>query len=214
MLAGVDYPPPYEDNDQIVYEQIEYAPELLALLSGVMLDEEQFYDSRLDEFCTLSQFLDNRNGWRNGTFLSFYFPEFAVVDLDGDGIPEVILSMAQGEFLQFYLILHYQEGQVVSYQLSNRQFRGVDTAGAFWASGGGGSGGLYTMVFTESGIEKIEIYSHDLHSESSGIESYYSVSGQQTTYEEYLRVRIEFGRRTPTMFYEYSNQNVALFFSR
>ena len=58
--------------------------------------------------------------------------KFAVADLDGDGTPEVILSISD----YFTEILHYENGAVYGYDLPYRSFLELKTDGSFFSSDG------------------------------------------------------------------------------
>ena len=58
--------------------------------------------------------------------------EFTVVDLDGDGVSEVVCERYDGHD---YIILRYEDGYVMGYHMSYRAFRAVKQDGSFMGYG-------------------------------------------------------------------------------
>lgn len=78
---------------------------------------------------------------------------FAVVDLDNNGIPEVILPYTHlntEDSHEFYNILYYKEEHVYCLVLANRQFEDVKIDGTFYFSGGACYSGIATLSFIEN----------------------------------------------------------------
>ena len=77
---------------------------------------------------------------------------FAVIDLDSDGTPEVVLWMKLGENDSVgSIVLNYQDGIVYGHTLFTRQFGDLKTDGTFQSSGGAGSYGICTIAFDKNG---------------------------------------------------------------
>ena len=76
---------------------------------------------------------------------------FAVLDLDDDGTPEVILWLTAGENKEFaFLILHYQDSVVYSNTEFTRTFGSLKADGSFVFSGGAANWGFGTMKFEDN----------------------------------------------------------------
>ena len=78
---------------------------------------------------------------------------FAMLDMNGNGIPEIIIEMAHTQLI--YLILHYYNGEIFGHDFVFRSMNNIKTDGTFRNSFGGSLGvarlefnkGIYDYVF-------------------------------------------------------------------
>lgn len=97
------------------------------------------------------------------TEIGFKIIQFAVLDVDDDGLPEIVLPYTRSasyDSHEFFNILYYRDGQVYSIVLSNRQLDELKTDGTFRWDGGGAYDGFATISFTEDKTEKTP-YTYD-----------------------------------------------------
>lgn len=82
--------------------------------------------------------------------------DIAVIDLNGDGIPEVIIcffrSIDQQEIFTYY------DGKIFSSITSVRSMSGLKTDGTHYASGGAGTNAIRGINFNQGSIEYVDIY--------------------------------------------------------
>jgi hypothetical protein len=106
--------------------------------------------------------------------------EFAVADLDGDGIPEVIVNDKGPDDR---LVLHYKDGVVYGYFSGIRAFQEIKIDGTFAVSFGmRAGGGIARMHFTEDGYEYVWLKNQ----EWCDVEEQYTffIDGNEVTAEE------------------------------
>ena len=85
-----------------------------------------------------------------------YSPEkiyLTVIDLDADGMPEVVLGFQPG----ILLILHYENGSVFGFERGIREMNELKKDGTFYWSGGAGYHGYGKMLFSEGKCETINL---------------------------------------------------------
>jgi hypothetical protein len=117
------------------------------------------------ESLTLGGYL---NGWVATSGFAMVALEFAVVDMDGDGVPEVVLSIGTGGYCEFYLVLHFDGEAVCGYSMVVRAFYGLKVDGTLWAAGVG----YATMAFTGRGYEWHGFLGYE-YDRASGVTTHY-----------------------------------------
>ena len=88
----------------------------------------------------LSDFLSHNKG----PDYIIHVTQFAIVDMDGDGMPEVILEIFPGGDR---LVLHYRNGRVFGNGFPYRGLRFLKTDGTFYTSGGAATGSITRLRF-------------------------------------------------------------------
>lgn len=127
-------------------------------------------------------------------FNSITLSQFAVVDLDRDGLNELVLwpsidgddSLSRASTLG-YLILHRQGDVVHSYSLGYRAFGSLKADGTFWFSGSAANSGYAYLRFSDGGCVTDEVtYSRSIYDETSGeTRMSYFVDGRAAELAEY-----------------------------
>ena len=114
-------------------------------------------------------------------------PQFAILDLDGDDVPEIVLAI---EDYMGFVVLRYHEGKVFGWFLGYRSMHGLKADGSFWQSGSAFESYISKLFFIgnmisfdvnmqrlENAVE-ISYYLHDVPVDEVEWETYYQ------TYEE------------------------------
>lgn len=109
-------------------------------------------------------------------FNSITLSQFAVVDLNRDGVNELVLSPSidgDGTLERIstlgYLILHRQGDEVSSYNLGYRAFGSLKADGTFWFSSSASDSGYAHLRFADGGCVTDEVtYSRGAYDEASG----------------------------------------------
>ncbi len=140
--------------------------------------------------------------------------QFAIVDLDSDGVPEVILLIAVGGYDYGVEILHYQDSGVYGYMLGNRSFMELKADGTFCFSSGASDNGFGVMKFTNStySIEEITYCMQREHTAyfcvNPEILMLYFVNGEAATAEEFQAAMVGWNACTAATWYDLTNANV------
>nr|WP_297935139.1 hypothetical protein [uncultured Lachnoclostridium sp.] len=91
----------------------------------------------------------------------YHFTKFSIIDLDGDGIFEIVLY---AEGADGYVILRYKDKKVLANYIPNRCFEQLKTTGIFMSSSGADSNSIGKLFFlgdTFFYTEKIQSYYDD-----------------------------------------------------
>ena len=90
----------------------------------------------------------NLNNFTFGTeyaALNVFVPaQYSFVDMDGDGVRELVVLSAK---MDFFLVLRYNGGQVTGYMVPYRGLMQLRTDGRFWSSGGAALSVIGRMSF-------------------------------------------------------------------
>jgi hypothetical protein len=114
-----------------VFCSVAYADN--AALKAVLKDEHEFFSVRHDRSMKLSEFNDPGS---EELYTAF---SFCVVDMDRDGVPEVVVEVGHN-FDGGYLVLRYEDGGVYGYLFGHRSMQMLKKDGSYHGSNGADSG--------------------------------------------------------------------------
>ena len=138
--------------------------------------------------------------------------KFAVVDLDGDGSPEVILWLAMEDGRNDEVgcvILRCGGGEVYGYPLWYRAFNHLKSDGTFVFSGGAFDWGYGAITFSESGYEVDKItYCEPGPDDSEHPGKMYFVNHTETTAEEFEAAMDRRELRGDARWYDFTTVNI------
>lgn len=133
------------------------SPEITApyvAYQSVLQGESEFYHVTSGEYLDIAHLKDALTT----DDLPLTVKQYAAVDLDDDGIEEVMLQLSLAENDQAgFVILHYQDGSVYGYTLESRTFSDLKADGSFMFSSGAADWGFGTISFTSDGYEVDEV---------------------------------------------------------
>lgn len=86
----------------------------------VLQNKIEFYSTETKKKVYLNDFLTNNEIY--GTTSKIKINHFAVLDMDGDRIPEVVLGLTVDENPNFVEVLHYMNGEVYGYFLETTRY--------------------------------------------------------------------------------------------
>lgn len=127
--------------------------------------------------------------------------KFAIVDLENDGTPEVILWLVvnNNDYYGFE-VLRYQDGVVYGYTLWYRAFMNLKADGTFSFSSGASDNGFGTVKFTE------KAYSVDKIGYCEG--SLYFVDHKSATEADFLSAINKQSEKTDATWYDFTDNNI------
>lgn len=135
----------------------------------------------------------------------FSIEQFTVLDLDNDGIEEVVLqiSLAENECAGFE-ILHYKEGTVYGYTLVPRGFANLKNDGTFWVSSGASDNGVVRISnfsSTDYSVDEI-LYCRD---------NTFYINQEKTSAQNYNIAMDEQLSKTDATWYDFTENNLTIF---
>lgn len=205
-VTETEHPVTETIDRQVIDRTDSKVQEALAAYKAVLLDNaELFYASKT----SFNQILDDWYGTE-------YSPEqFAIIDLDRDGLPEVIVPYPRLSYLNGYFIFHYAEKEnlVYVYDPSNRQFGEPKIDGTFHASGG----------TSGSSTKQITSFAHVTYSDKE-ITTFYSsirpdgddlflINSKSVTEEEFDAAWAEQDNKQGVTWYDFTEENIDTYFS-
>lgn len=146
----IETPAPAEKETPV--EIPKMTAEVAEAFRAVLLGEEEFicvYTSGEQKKLDLTRLGETFTGEWNNTYVA---KQLAPVDLDADGVPEVVVLLSH----QGSILLHYQDGVIYGYHRPVRWFNNVKADGVGSYSGGFADWGYCTLSFTEDGIVENE----------------------------------------------------------
>lgn len=122
---------------------------------GVLLENRTFYSFDYGKKMTIAEYCQT---WGEAAGITVDVPKFAVVDMDGDGVNEVVLWLrVNGASDYGTMVLRYQDGEVRGFTFAYRQLYNLRINGIFDYSGGGDYDGRAKLAFT-----KFDCYAEDV----------------------------------------------------
>ena len=173
------------------------------VLKEVLQNQTEFYDTTGAKNMKLEQLsIDDDTPLR--------VQKFAVLDLDGDSVQEVVLSLGLEVNENYgFQVLRYQDGAVYGYQMYYRAFKELKADGTFAWSGGAADNGFGTAVFTKEGYTVTNI----AYSESEGnVNGYlaisYYVEGKKVTEQEHHAAWERQNAKPYAVWYDFTDANI------
>jgi hypothetical protein len=109
---------------------------------------------------------------------------FAVLDLDGDGMPEAVVELSDG-YPYFYEVLLYEDGNMYARVFSLREFNDLKDDGTFsWAASAGESG-YARLRFNGPEFDMDSIAYTTAEIDGDAVTQSYFVNGEPVTQEQY-----------------------------
>ncbi|GAE90179.1 hypothetical protein [Acetivibrio straminisolvens] len=136
--------------------------------------------------------------------------KFAIVDLENDNVPEVILCLSVNDNDgSGFEILRYDNGMVYGYTLSYRSFMDLKADGTFSFSGGVADHGFGTIEFTNKGytVNKIT-YCEASYDSGNNLIFSYIVNHKTSTEEDFLAAINMQDEKPDTIWYDFTDNNI------
>lgn len=202
------------DGEAAEYHIPSYKTGTGLALPGQLMDvllgtgEDSFYNTQTWETMDLRSYRRWRTPADSDELMDFY--NFAPIDLDGDGVGEIVLWEQWKEDLDFgYLILRVRNGRVDGYPMEFRNFISLRSDGTYGFSSGAGDAGYARMRFDESGemLEEIiasETMYYDVTAGEEEPVREFRLDGRKVSEEAYRSAMAEWDGRERVMNYTFN----------
>ena len=138
---------------------------------------------------------------------------FTIVDMDGDGENEIVLSISTGPVDEGFEVLHYQDGIVYGYHFWYRALEDLKEDGTFTGSGGASSSSINRIVFLEKGYAVDTLYESRSQYGTDGVnEIQYYKNGEVCSEEEFNDALNRQYEKASVTWYKLTTENVTLAF--
>ena len=185
----------------------EWPESAMETYKAVLQNKKAFYSTDDKKYYLLDEF----DYWNELDNLPLKAVRFAVVDMDGDGMPEIVLELTSG-FDGAFEVLHYEEGTVFGFNHSYRGLLGLTSNGIYEGSNGAGVSGFFRSSFKK-----------DTYSEEALGYTEYADDGRTTyhigkeivseeRYDEFLEGMWTHARENEAVWHEYTDAGVASVF--
>lgn len=136
--------------------------------------------------------------------------KFAVIDLDGDNVQEIVLWLQVNENDSYgFEILRQQGGQIYGYALTYRAFMDLKKDGTFSFSSGAADSGFASISFTDKSYKIDEIaYSESSYDANNELTVSYFVNGQAATEAEFLSAVEKQDGKESILWYDFNDENI------
>ncbi len=178
---------------------------VLKAYQAVMNNEAEFYSTDNQKNLYLNDFLNNNEIYE----VAFTVTQFAVLDMNGDGMSEVVLELSVADEPQFYEVLHNIDGVVYGYLIVYRGLEELKSDGTFYFSSGAADGGWGKLVFESTAITTdISGYSESTQ-DANGLTISYFVNDEAVTAESFESFSNEQAGKEDAVWYEFTQENIA-----
>jgi len=176
----------------------------LGAYKAVLQNKAEFFSTDDKKKLYLNDFLTN-----NGIYdITFKATKFAVLDMDGDNTPEVVLELSSGDLPSFYEVLHYMNNTVYGYIFTYRSLTGLKADGTFMYSSGAADNGVGKLKFGPDAYS-VDVLGCIKSSEGDAdlIISYF-IGDKEVTKEEYDAFIDEQIEKKDAVWYEFSQEDI------
>lgn len=170
----------------------------------VLLNNATFFstDNKQDVF--LNDFLTSKALYET----VFEVSRFAVLDMDGDQTPEVVLELTVQGNPQFYEVLHLKDGVVYGYNIVFRGLQMLKADGTFSYSGGAADNGYGKLTFQPDSYETTVLGYMESSQNDDGMTISYYIDNQPVTEEAYDAFSKEQDAKEDVVWHEFSQANI------
>ncbi len=171
---------------------------------AVLQGKAEFFSTDNQKELSLNDFLTNQEIYET----IFEATQFAVLDMDGDKVPEVVLGLSVGNEPQFYEVLHTMNDTVYGYLFPIRGLQGLKTDGTFGYSSGAADSGFGKMKFETDTFQTDTLgYSESSQGETELTVSYF-INNEPVTKEAFDSFASEQSAKEDVAWYEFSEENI------
>ena len=178
----------------------------MAFYRGVLLEGQEFYSVTAEEYIDLSGLA---RAVSDDEGVAVQVLSFALVDMDRDDIPELILRL-RVNYDDYYgfEILHLLEGQCLGYTVWYRALTDLKTDGSYNSSGGSDDG-FGVMSFYEDAFRFTPLCNSALRRDPVGqLSRGYWLEGMEVTEEEYLSAKAAQSQKPSAQWHPLTQENI------
>lgn len=181
---------------------------LMETFRAVLQGNVDFFNADDGENRSIDQ-LDQSIGI-NTNNLSVTVIRFAIMDLDNDNIPEVVLWLAVGPDEYFgFKVLRYESDMIYGYTLVYRAFSGLKADGVFSFANSAVDNGFATLGFAEDTHWFNEIaHRQSSYDANNNMTITYIVNNENVTEDEYEAVCRQIKDEPAATWYDYTDENI------
>lgn len=171
---------------------------------AVLQNKAEFFSTDNKKNIYLNDFLTNKEIY--GTV--FKVTHFAVLDMDGDKVPEIVLELTADNNPEFYEVLHFMNGTVYGYIVVYRGLEVLKANGTFSYSNGVADNGCGKIIF-ESDAYKIAALGFSKSSQGNpNLNVSYFINNKPVTKEAFDSFMNEQDRKKDAAWYEFSQKSI------
>lgn len=172
--------------------------------AAVLQNEAAFYSTDNKKNVYLNDLLTNQEIYET----TFDVTKFAVLDMDGDSVPEVVLELSVGGNPQFFEVLHSTGGAVSGYLLVFRGLEGLKADGTFGFSSGAADTGWGRLSFgTDAYTTDVLGYSESTQGDT-GVTVSYFINNESVSKESFDSSINEQFAKDDAVWHEYTQENI------
>lgn len=199
-----DYSPTHTASNEAEYTTvIDLA---LEAYKDVLENKSEFYSTQDKKDVLLSDFFVDL-GNSVGSNVNFKATHFAILDMDGDKVPEVVVEVSLYSPVYFE-ILHFMNGTVYGYNIPHLGFEMLKSDGTFWSLEGTSGSRCETLIFNSNTYETDVL----AYIESSNIENNinvsYFINNNSVTKESFMTYMYEHKQKPNAPWHEFSQANI------
>lgn len=170
----------------------------------VLQNQAEFFSTDHERMMELNDFLSNKELY--GTV--FKATRFAVLDMDSDNIPEIVLELFVENEPAFYEVLHNMNESVYGYLIVYRGLEELKEDGTFLFSNGAADTGIGKLNFSLGALETEILGESKSNQSNTSIDISYQIDHKEVTKESFDSLMTEQSRKKEVIWYEFSQKNI------
>ena len=147
-----------QDEDEIISVEQAFTAVLLNEMPIFCTQKMRYQNKDVIYDNEYTDFLNNLPNLSNGNNENMIISRFAIVDMDGDTVPEIVLETEDDDgYLNGYCILRYRQGEVWGNAISSRSLENLREDGTHMGDAGAGDIWIEKLYFINDTFARDEI---------------------------------------------------------